>query len=357
MLDPTTRQPAEIEGARLLAADGSVLWELPRTPAPRPARLQARVPASVLAEARLEVDAPGRPRTRTRLEPGATEVLLAPAGRRIEVRARDVGGTTASIVGAQVRYDAATARTGEREDAGVLQRLLPDPDGVLRVAVPAAGQAEIVVESAEHAPAYLRVDPNDSAGPREVTFEVGLRVPVLVLDQRGRPVREATIVGRAVVGGMRVEVRATTNAEGRARVGPLPAGAVEVLAHAPGRAWSARAAEAQAPMEAVELRLAPGAPLRLRVETPWGAPLAGVAVAAVPGDDGPADIEPPEPTRWITDATGTLRVADLPLRPYRLRLELAGHATETLHDVTPGPIWYFATLVPQPVAEAPPRER
>ncbi len=359
LLDPLTRQPAEVEGARLLAADGSVLWELPPQKPGRSTRLQASLPSSALAEARLEVDASGRPRTRTRLEPGASEVLLAEPGRRIEVRARDVNGAATRISGAQVRYDAATPRTGEREDAGVLERRVPDADGVLRVAVPAAGAAEIVVESAEHAPAYLRVDPNDSAGAREVTFEVGLRVPVLVLDLRGRPVREATIVARAVVGGMRVEARATTNAEGRARVGPLPAGAVEVLAHAAGRAWSARAAEAQAPMEAIELRLAPGAPLRLRVETPWGAPLAGVSVAAVPDDDGPADVEPPEPERWTTDASGTLRVADLPLRPYRLRLELAGHASETLYDVTPGPVWYFATLVPQapPPEAASPRER
>jgi|GEM_PF-2353119 len=347
LLDPTTRQPAAIEHARLLAADGSVLWEAERLQPARRLRLQALLPASRLVDARLEVEAPGRPRTRTRFEPGATEVLLAAAGRLIEVRARDVSGAPARVAAAQVRYDAAPAHAGEREDEGVLQRLAPEADGVLRVFVPAAGAAEIVVESPEHAPAFLRVDPNDSPGPREVTFEPGLRVPVLVLDLRGRPVREANVIGRSVVGGMRVEARATTNAEGRARVGPLPIGAVEILAHAPGRAWSAQAAEAAAPMESVELRLAPGAPLRLRVETPFGAPLEGVLVTAVPSDDGPAAVEPPEPQRWTTDDTGTLLVADLPLRSYRLRLELSGHTAETLYDVTPGPVWYFATLVPQ----------
>jgi len=347
LLDPETRQPAPIEVARLVASDGRVVWESPRTLPAKPARVKLTLPASTLADALLEVEAPGRPRTRTRLAPGVSEVELAGTGRSLEIRARDVNGAPVKVTAAQVRYDAAPPVEGLREDAGVLERVRPGADGVLRVTVPRAGAAEIVVESAEHAAAALRVDANDSAGPREVTLEAGLRVPVLVLDTRGRPVRAATVVARAVVAGANVEVRAVTNAEGRVRVGPLPAGAIEVRAHAPERAWSAKSAELTAPMESVELRLAAGAPLRLRVESPLGAPLEGVRVSAVPSDDGPPDVEPPEPVRWITDETGSLLVPDLPLRPYRLRLELVGHATETLHDVTPGPVRYFATLVPE----------
>jgi hypothetical protein len=178
-------------------------------------------------------------------------------------------------------------------------------------------------------------------------------VPVQVLDARGREIRDADIVARAVVGGARVSTRARTDAGGRARVGPVPAGPVEVFAHAPGRAWSGDKIEARPAMGTVEIRLLPGAPLRLVVESPLGAPLAGVHVTASPEDGKPADVLPPEPPAWRTGPDGALLVEDLPLRPYRLHLALPGHADATLRDVRPGLVTYFATLTPLDAPFAP----
>jgi hypothetical protein len=345
-LDAATRTEVPILAARLKARDGRVLWEAVRTAAARPSRVDAEVRGDDLRGARLTVAAEGRPLTEVAFEPGTREVVLADPGRELKVTARDGAGRPVALRSAQAAYGSSGANGLQVESAGVLERLEPERDGTLRVTVPKEGSATLVLESAQHAPAVLQVDPTDEAGPREVVLEPGVRVPVLVLDRRGRPLRDATVVGRVVLDGVRVEVQARTDPEGRARVGPLPPGPCEILAHAPDRAWAAQAAEAHAPMQDVELRLAPGAPLRLRVATPFGVPLADVRVSAMPTDDAPADVEPPNARPWTTDADGQLVVPDMPVRPYRLRLERAGHADETIDDVTPGPIWYFATLVP-----------
>jgi hypothetical protein len=107
-------------------------------------------------------------------------------------------------------------------------------------------------------------------------------------------------------------------------------------------------------MGRVELRLFPGAPLHLVVETAVGVPLENVHVTATPTDDAPADVQPPDAMPWRTGPDGALRVDDLPLRSYRLRLSLPGYADETIHDVRPGAVTYFATLTPTE-AKAPPR--
>ena len=355
-LDATTRAETPILSARLKARDGRVLWEAVRTPVARPSRVDAEVRSDDLRGARLTVAAEGRPLTEVAFEPGTREVVLADPGRVLHVTARDAAGRPVALRAAQAAYGSSGANGLQIESAGVLERLEAERDGSLRVTVPKEGPATLVLESAQHAPTVLHVDPNDTSGSREATLETGVRVPVLVLDRRGRPLRDATVVGRVVLDGVRVEVQARTDPEGRARVGPLPAGPCEILAHAPERAWAAQAAEAHAPMQDVELRLAPGAPLRVRVSTPFGVPLAGVRVSAMPTDDAPADVEPPNARPWITDADGQLLVPDMPVRPYRLRLERSGHADETLDDVTPGPIWYFATLVPSGDG-SPPDER
>jgi hypothetical protein len=89
------------------------------------------------------------------------------------------------------------------------------------------------------------------------------------------------------------------------------------------------------------------------VESPLGAPLAQVRVTASPADDRPADVLPPEPPAWRTGPDGTLVIEDLPLRPYRLHLALPGRAEETLHDVRPGAVTYFATLTALDAPSAP----
>jgi hypothetical protein len=245
---------------------------------------------------------------------------------------------------AHASYAANGPQGTEVESAGVLERVEPQADGSVRVTVPAEGPATVALESAQHAPAVIRVDPNDTPGARDVTLEPGVRVPVHVLDRRGRPVRDAEVIGSVVLDGVRVEARARTGPDGIARVGPLPPGPCEIVAQARGRARARVAAEARAPMLAVELRLVPGDTLRLQVASPFGVPLAGVRVSVLP--QGGADPEALDTAAWTTDAAGRLVVTDLPVAPFRLRLELPGHEAEVLDGVLPGPVWTFATLVP-----------
>lgn len=343
-IDATTRAETPILSARLLAQDGRVLWEAVRTASARPARVEAQVPAAGLRGAHLSVQAEGRPLTEVPFEPGTREVVLADRGRAMTVTARGPDGAPVALRTAQASY-ASGGRGAQAEGRGVLERLEPGRDGSVRLVVPGEAPATLVVESGQHAPAVVRIEPAEPAGAREVRLEAGVRVPVLVVDRRGRPVRDAQVLARVVLDGVRVEVAARTDPEGRARVGPLPAGPCEVLAHAPGKAWAARAAEARNPMQEVELRLLPGAPLRLQVASPFGVPLSGVRVTAVPTDEGPPPVEPPGAPAWVTDAAGRLVMPDLPLRTWRLRLELPGWQAETLDAITPGPIWYLATLV------------
>lgn len=343
-LDGGTRAETPILAARLVAQDGRRLWEAVRAPTPRPARVELQVASSALRGARLTVQAEGRPLTDMAFEPGTREVVLADRGRAFTLAARAPEGLPVALRSAQASY-ASAGRGAPGEGRGVLERLEVARDGSVRFVAPADAPATVVLESGQHAPAVLRIDAQEPAGAREVALEAGVRVPVLVLDRRGRPVRDAEVRARVVLDGVRVELSARTDPEGRARVGPLPAGPCEVLAHAPGKAWAARATEARNPMQDVELRLLPGATLRLQVSTPFGVPLAGVRVTAVPTDEGPAPVEAPEAPAWTTDAQGRLVMPDLPLRAWRLRLEQPGHAPETLDAITPGPIWYFATLV------------
>jgi hypothetical protein len=306
--------------------------------------VEAQVPADRLDGARLVVDAPGRPRTFAPLPEKGGRVALAPAGRAIDVTLRDTSGKSVPASAATVRYAASGAGAPDRESEGVEVRVRADAEGRLRVHVPDGVDATIVVESAGHAPVALRVDPGDSAGARDAVPSAGIRVPVRVLDARGRPVREARVLARSVVEGLRVTVEAQTDAEGVARVGPVAPGSVELLAHKPGHAWGGKTETAASAMGRVELRLFPGAPLRLVVESPLGAPLEGVHVTPLPLDGGPGDVLPPDALPWRTGADGALVVEDLPLRAYRLHLALPGHAEETLQDVRPGAVTYFATL-------------
>lgn len=352
LLDPTSGDEARVFSARLEDAHGETLWEAPPGPA-RSLVVEADLAAERLDGARLVVDAPDRPRTEAALPAAGGTLALAAPGRRIELVLRDAAGTTVPAGAAVVRTSAVGGAAPERERTGVETRVAADAQGRLAVHVPEGVEAQIVVEAPGRAPIALRVDPGDGPGTRELTATAGIAVPVQVLDLRGRPVRDAEVVARCVVEGVRITTRATTDAEGRARVGTVPPGPVEILAHAAGRAWSGAAVEAAPAMATVPLRLAPGGTLRLVVETPIGAPLAGVHVDATPEDEGGADVQPPEPPVWRTRPDGALVIEDLPLRPYRLRLSLPGHVEETLHDVRPGAVVYFATLTPLETPSAP----
>lgn len=342
---------ATVSQVEVRDAQDRVLWRsagpAPGAAPPQVERAEVEVPGDRVAGARLLVEAPGRPRTEVPLPPEGGAVALAPLGRRVEVLLRDAQGRPVPARRATLRYDADGPVPGT-ESAGVERSLEPAADGTLVALVPARGEATLLVESAEHAPVVVRVGPGDSAGPREATVERGLRVPVQVLDARGRPVREAEVRAAAVVRGLRVEVQGRTDAEGLARVGPLPPGPVELFARAAGRAWNGTTTEAAAAMGTVELRLFPGAALRLVVESATGAPLEGVSVVLSPADDGPPDVRPPEAAPGRTDREGLLVVEDLPARAYRARLTLPGHGDEVLHDLRPGAVTYFATLLPTP---------
>ncbi len=343
--DPLDGQPAPFQAARIEDAEGRELWRSdPGGPA-QATSIQAVLPGERRAGARLLVEAAGRPLTDVALPEADGDVALAPRGRLLTLTLRGTDGRGVAGRAATVRLaGAAGGAAPEREAAGREQRVRPGADGTLAVAVPDGQAATVVVEAEGLAPAVLEVAPGDTAGSRELTLEPGVRVPVEVLDVRGRPVREAEVVGYAEVGGVLVEVRARTDAEGRTRLPPLPAGAVELYAKSPGKAWNGLSVTASPAMGTQELRLLPGAALRLVVESPLGAPLAGVHVLLTPADDGAPDRRPPQ-SPWRTDAQGVLIVEDLPLRPYRVGLALPGHVEETLFDVRPGAVTYFATLV------------
>lgn len=343
--DPTSGAEAEFTSARIQDAQGDLLWQS-EPPGPRNlTSLKALLPGDRLRGARLRVEAPGRPPTDLALPTASGDASLAPLGRRLLFALRGPDGRTLPPRAATVRLGSALGSPPEGESAGLDVRVQPTRDGRLEVLVPQGGEASVVVEADGFAPAVATVSPSDSEGTREVTLSAGIRIPVQVLDVRGRPVREAQVLAVSVVGGVRVQVEALTDAQGRARVGPVPAGPAELYAKAPGKAWDGTSLTAEPAMGTQELRLLPGATLSLVVESPIGAPLAGVHVLIHPADDGPPDRRPPDLAPWRTDARGVLRVDDLPLRAYRLQLALPGHVDETLFDVRPGAVIYFATLV------------
>jgi hypothetical protein len=112
-------------------------------------------------------------------------------------------------------------------------------------------------------------------------------------------------------------------------------------------AWSAKPATVAPDAGAVELRLQPGYPLRLVVESTLGLPLAGVRVHAASVDDDAMDVVPPDAEPTLTQADGTVVLRDLPERAYRVRFSHPDYEEVLIPRVRPGPGVHFVTMVPR----------
>jgi hypothetical protein len=215
------------------------------------------------------------------------------------------------------------------------------------IPLPEGAPATLLVGAEGRAPVVKRLTAADGSAPVEVILERGIPIRVRVTDEGGTPVPEARVVVEASVEGVQHVVGGTTGPDGTAVVGHFAAGPVEVYASAPGFAWGRARGEALSAGPAIEVRLSPGRPLRLVVESPDGRPLEGVRVHLTPSE-GPPDASPPIEEPLWTDARGAAEVPALPDRPYVVRLSLPGHSTATLRQVRPGEAVWFATLVPLP---------
>ncbi|MHC5012282.1 MAG: carboxypeptidase regulatory-like domain-containing protein [Planctomycetota bacterium] len=337
-LDAVDGRPTDVERLGLRSRDGRLLHDF-ETGGGMPL-LTEGVPDDAL----LEVGGGDRPVYQVPLAEVGAELRL-PRGRLVEVRATDHAGRDLPGVRLTARYDGVPPAGTTATEVG------PEPLQVLasaadRIPVPDGSEAAVLVEAEGAAPAVLHVGVDYPPGIRTITLEEGVTLEVAVVDESQRPLEGARVIVVAAPGRFRVEREATTDAGGRAVLGDLPQGPVEVYAHAPGRAW-ARATVVAGAGESPRLVLEEGAVLRLVVESPLGVPLEGVRVVATPEDDGLPDVVPPAARPWRTDERGILVVEDLRRRAYRLRLSRPGHADATLRRVRPGPVVHFATLIPE----------
>jgi hypothetical protein len=341
VVDPATGQPVRDARMRVRSAGGEILLES------RGATLEGTVPENLAREAWVEVEAPSRPAAAIPLDRAQGDVPL-PQGRTVEVVVRGADGRPRAGAVVTARYVSAhpSFAVEGREPLEAGSRVEADGEGRARVVVPEQETSRILVEAPGAAPVARTLTEADGSAPVEVVLEAGLTLPVRVVDANGKALRDATVLAATGVDGLAVERRATTDREGRAQVGPLPEGAVELYAHAPGHAWSATSVEAASASGTVEIRLQPAQPLRLVVESPDGTPLSGVRVRVVPEGDETPLVVPPTSSPWRTDVRGVLLLPDLPERAYTLRLHLSGHESAVLRGLRPGGTTWFATMTP-----------
>jgi len=344
----TGGSPVVVSAGYVLHADGSILARFKGdTPA---LRLREKDLQGAWIELHVIVD-PER-RTvfpfRTRLVRTSTKVTV-PENRILEVNVRDPEGNP--VINARIKTRFSPRSSSEegvyRGESPLAQADSTRTDGAGRayVAVPTALPYTVMVEAPQAAPLVRRFQAGDGNTPLEVIAEQGLQVPVRVRGSDGRVLRGATIVARASVAGLRIAAHAMTDTEGRADLGPLGEGPIEIFAWAPGHGWAAVVETAAEVMGTVELRLPPGARLTLVVEDPFGVALVGVHAEVTPADGGRPLVSPPRDVTWRSDRTGHLYIPDLPDRLYDVTLTLPGYGLEKLTNVRPGGSTYFATLV------------
>jgi len=267
-----------------------------------------------------------------------------PAPRQVRVRLRD--GRGKPVADKPVRaWTAATPGIDGESPTRLESAATTDATGEASLYVPAAGAVTLRVDAAGHAPVERTFVESDGNDVLEWVLDAPLTVPLRVVDEKGAPLVGARWHARATLGSGRLEREGVTGPDGRVDAGPFPPGEVEVFAAAPGRAWGRAAVTARAAMGTVEMRLEPGAGLRLVVEDPLGIPLQGVRVEWSPADGGPPLVEAPAAGAPVTDERGGLVLAHLPLRPLRLRLLREGFRPERIEDVHPGAVTLFTTLV------------
>lgn len=283
--------------------------------------------------------------------PGDSTAVAVPENSILEVNVRNPEGLP--IRGARVRSRFTQASSSEQGlDLGE-DRLAQvggaetDEAGRAYLAVPVSSPFAVLVQAPLAAPFVRRFQAGDGNAPLEVITERGLLVPVRVRGPEGRALAGAQVIARASVGGLRIAPHATTDAHGRAELGPLGAGPVEIFAWTPGHGWAAVVETAAGAMGTVELRLPRAEHISLVVEDPFGVALEGVRAEVTPADGGRPLVSPPLPVSWRSSRNGRLDIPDLPDRLYEVTLTLPGYTLEKLENLRPGNTKYFATLVPK----------
>lgn len=340
-VDAESGKPIELRGLRVLTPAGEVLWASePGLGVPVSRTLKVE-PGADLADALLEVRTASHPVAHVPLAALGREVRL-PAGRSVEVRVRD--NDAQRLPGGKVRAHYIPELLGppEHHPAEPLEVAV---DVGTDVPLPAGAPARLLVEADASAPRAIHVAPDDEPS-REVRLAPGIPVTVHVVDADGEPVEGAEVVIHASPDGLRVVRRGRTLAEGRAKVRDLPAGPVEVYAHAPGLAWAVVATDVKRGSAPVEVTLAPGQPIRLVTETALGLPLGGVRVRTTPEANDAVEVVGPDALPRRTREDGTLVLPDLPDGRWRVQLSVPGYGDVVLHDVRPGPAIHFVTMVP-----------
>jgi len=275
-------------------------------------------------------------------------VTEAPTFRVLRVRVRSVDGAVLSGVHLSQRcrtWPQAGAESEPEHDFGASRSR---EDGSSEMLVPRGRPFTLLVQTPGQAPMARRFAAGDANEPLEFIAQPGLQIPVRVLDPGGRPFEGASVLARASLEGMRILRADTTDAGGRASVGPFAPGPVEVFARGPGHAWAAAVAEATDAMATLNLRLERGYPLSLVIEDPAGHPLAGVDVEVHPTGGGLPLASPPRAPQRRSPSDGTLLLPALPNRLYDVTLTLPGHRIERLRRVRPGAVTYYATLLRDP---------
>jgi len=323
------------------AADGAVLRQ---ADAPRTSWRVDDLGETETEGAVLEVGGPAHPIVRVPLH-ALPPVLSLPRGRAIRLLVTDSGHRRLPGAFFAARYVPPL----------VAGKAAPSPAEPVQVAVggktslvlPAGVEARVVIGAPHSAPRAIEVASEEQGKrPIAVPLDPTFILPVEVRDETGQPLVGAEVVVEAVVDGGAWERRGTTDVRGLTRIDVLPRGPLEVYAYAPGHAWSVTTARVARRMAPIALRLDPGAPLRLIVETPLGLPVVDAHVRAEPAEGGAPDVVPPHPRPWHTDADGTLVLHDLRIRPYRVEVRRPGYEKVVLLGVMPGEGIHFVTLQP-----------
>ena len=343
--------PSEVEGlgvyARLLDAKGQTL-PAGRVKRISNSRFDLTLPQSLRATAWIEFMIRDQVHGASAFRRPVSELgprTEAPAFEVVRVTVRDVNGKPTLDAHVSQACQTCTQRGEESEPQRFLGESLTKGDGAYETIVPAGRPFTLLVESPGHAPMARRFVAGDGNVPLDFVAEAGLKVPVRVLDASGAPLEGASVLARASLLGMRILRAATTDADGRAALGPFAAGPVEVFARSPDFAWAAVVADAAAGMGTLTLPLERGYPLTLVVEDAFGLPLEGVDVELTPGGGGRPLVSPPSAQQRTTSPDGTLVLPDLPNRLYDLSLSLPGYHLEKVRKVRPGAVTYYATLV------------
>jgi hypothetical protein len=319
------------EVTSLLEAGGALELERSAWPAGTPVVVQARAPDDRTWTWHLDMPADG----------------VVALGTRST--SRTVGLSASGELGPHVRARVELPRaTGPRGDAAGLVVLESSGTGPrLEVAVPdGAGEVVALVDDGVHAPATVALGPD---GPAALALTAGAWLAVEVVLPPGSAAADLVVRGRASVGPRQIERAAAPGAGATTvRLGPFPAGEVEVLVEGLGVASAASRATAVAGTTvASRVEVQAGHALRVQVSTATGLPVAGARVHLF-AESGAAPLLVPDGIDGRrTDAWGRLALpAVLPADELRLQVEAEGFPLADVRRVRAGDTVHLVTLVP-----------